>query len=83
MPFDALISVKYKNGVFLDKVAKSSMFPKNWGITRINEEIALVYDEAVRLGKQFNHKALDSSGNFWIKIEFDQLGNITNSHPVI
>jgi len=82
-PFDVLISVKYKNGEFLDKVAKSTMFPKNWGITRMNEEIALIYDEAVRLEKQFDYIQKNSLGTFKIKIEFDSFGNITNAYPII
>jgi hypothetical protein len=59
------------------------MFPKNWSITRINEEIALIYDEAIRLGKKFEHRALDSNGNFWIKIEFDNFGDLTNASPLL
>jgi hypothetical protein len=90
-PFDALISVRYKNGQWIEKQAKSSMFPKNWNIDRVKQEIALVYDEMINSGKfeqiknyrnpQF--KALDSTGKFEIIIEFDNLGNITNAYPKI
>lgn len=67
------------------------MFPKNWNIQKVKEEIALLYEEMMNSGK-FNelvikktphYKALDSRGNFWIKIEFDNVGNITNAHPLI
>ncbi len=36
-PFDTLISVRYKNGQWIEKASKSSMFPKNWDITRVKE----------------------------------------------
>ncbi len=91
MPFDALIKVRYKNGQWIDKTAKSSMFPKNWEIQRVKEEIALVYEQMMKSGrfdelkniKSPSFKALDTTGRFWIKIEFDNIGNITNAHPLI
>lgn len=52
MPFDAWISVRYciqgRLGQSVDKEAKSTMFPLNWGITRVKQEIALVYDKMIK-----------------------------------
>lgn len=91
VPFDTLINIRYKNGQWIDKVAKSSMFPINWDIKRVKEEIALVYDamlesgifESVKMHRSPQFRAFDSSGKFKIKIEFDSSGNITNSSPII
>ncbi|WP_430613036.1 hypothetical protein [Flavobacterium sp. JP2137] len=53
MPIDALISIRYsirqKTGKWIDKRQKSSMFPMNWDINRVKQEIALVYDEWVKV----------------------------------
>ncbi|HEX8377693.1 MAG TPA: hypothetical protein VF602_07730 [Pedobacter sp.] len=86
LPFDALIDVRYKQMQWIEKTAKSSMFPKNWNIQRVKEEIALVYEKTVGAGKQLkwaNNKFNfpDSSGRFEILIEVDNLGNITNAYP--
>jgi len=91
VPFDILISIRYKNGQWIDNVAKSSIFPINWDIKRVKEEIALVYDtmlksgifESVKMHRSPQFRAFDSSGKFKIKIEFDSSGNITNSSPII
>lgn len=90
MPFDALIEVPYRNGMWIEKTAKSSMFPKNWDIQRVKEEVALVYEEMTNSEKIFhpqslNRKfdALNSTGTFRIQIEFDELGNLTNAYPII
>ncbi|WDT67887.1 hypothetical protein [Cloacibacterium sp. TD35] len=90
MPFDALIEVRYKNGQWIEKTAKSCMFPKNWNITRVKEEIALVYDEMIKSGKTFNPQSINrkfdfpcSTGHFRIQIEFDELGNLTNAYPIV
>ena len=87
-PFDTLISVRYKNGQWIEKASKSSMFPKNWDITRVKEEIVFVYEEMIKSGKQFHPKStnryyisMNSEKTFKIKIEFDELGNITNAYP--
>jgi len=64
------------------------MFPKNWDIKRVKEEIALVYDEMIKSGmfnvlkvrKSPSFRTLDSSGKFKIVIEFDEIGNITNAY---
>ena len=90
-PFEVLIDIRYKNGQWIEKQAKSSMFPENWNIERVKEEIALVYDKMIDSGvfEQIkNHrtpsfKSLDSNGIFEIKIEFDEFGNITNAYPNI
>lgn len=64
------------------------MFPKNWNITRVKEEISLIYSKKVKLGDETNllfenNKFHDraSSGNFEILIEVDKQGNITNAYP--
>ena len=87
-PFDALISVKNKRGQFIDKKNKSSMFPQNWDLTRVKEEIALVYEDLVLSGKDFTkfpfkHTIINSNDSFKILIEFDKFGNITNAYPYI
>lgn len=87
MPFDALIEVRYKNGQWIKKTAKSSMFPKNWDIERVKQEIALVYDKMIQEGfklKWENNKytAPDSNENFEIQIENDKFGNLTNAYPL-
>lgn len=90
LPFDALIEVRYKNGDWIEKTAKSSLFPKNWDIQRVKEEIALVYNEMIKSGKEYNLQSTNrkfdgpsSTGGFRIQIEFDELGNITNAYPII
>ena len=86
MPFDALIEIRYKQGQWIEKQAKSSMFPKNWDIQRVKDEIALVYEDLVKTGYDFRypnypHRFQDSTGKFIIQIEVDNLGNITNAYP--
>ncbi|MCP1997086.1 EndoU domain-containing protein [Flavobacterium sp. HSC-61S13] len=92
MPFDALISVRYRVqgrlGQWIDKEAKSTMFPINWDITRVKQEIALVYDEMIKVNiklKSANNKFQfpAPNGKFRIQIEVDQLGNITNAFPIL
>jgi hypothetical protein len=85
-PFDALISVRYSNGQWIEKTPKSTMFPKNWDIIRVKEEISLVYDKMIKSGKELKYDndffiENNSIGTFKIKIEFDKFGNITNSYP--
>ncbi|PWW29977.1 EndoU domain-containing protein [Chryseobacterium sp. AG844] len=92
IPFKAKISIKYKDG-YLVKNAESSMFPKNWDLKRIQEEIAYVYENTVvkgqgvnpaSLGKKFKqYKFKDSSGRFDILIEVDDAGNIMNAYPLL
>ncbi|MCP1995289.1 EndoU domain-containing protein [Flavobacterium sp. HSC-61S13] len=91
MPFDALISVRYRVqgrlGQWIDKEAKSTMFPLNWNITRVKQEIALVYDEMIKATVKFEFdnnifRFLTSDGKFVIQVEVDQLGNITNAYPL-
>lgn len=95
IPFDALISVRYSvrkgYGRWVEKQAKSSMFPKNWDITRVKQEIALAYEDMMQKGK-FNkiknfkspkYLGISSNGRFKIAIEIDDFGNITNAYPYI
>ncbi len=91
MPFDALISVRYRVqgrlGQWVDKEAKSTMFPINWDITRVKQEIALVYDDLVNTGYNFRAKKhthiCKSTTGFYIKIEVDQFGNIIDAYPLM
>ncbi len=95
IPFDALISVRYSArkgyGRWIEKQAKSSMFPTNWDITRVKQEIALVYEKMIQSSKfdeiknmkSPKYKNLDSNNKFEIVIEFDQFGNLTNAYPNI
>lgn len=83
----ANVELKYGNR-FIPKKAISSYFPKNWNLIRIKEEVALIYDEMINLGKDFSKppfKYISKSSNktFEILIEFDKNGNITNAYPNI
>jgi len=91
IPFKAKISVKSLNGKSFPKLAESSMFPKNWDVKRIQQEIAYVYENTVEKGiglnpdslsKKFKqYKFKDSSGKFDILIEIDEAENIMNAYP--
>ncbi|MBB4806725.1 hypothetical protein HNP38_002021 [Chryseobacterium defluvii] len=90
IPFKAKISVRYRDGYLLKK-AESSMFPKNWDIKRIREEIAYVYDNTVaknvgqlpsKPNDLFNkYEHFSNDGSFKILIEVDDTGQIMNSYP--
>ncbi|SMC46909.1 hypothetical protein [Moheibacter sediminis] len=90
LPFKAEIDVLYR-GYWLPKNQTSSIFPKNWKLDRIQEEIAYVYENTVAkgvglnpdsAGKRFKqYKFKDSSNKFDIIIEIDDSGNIMNSYP--
>jgi len=45
-PYRTKIDVKYRDG-WLEKEAMSSMFPKNWTMERIQQEVAFVYENTV------------------------------------
>jgi len=93
VPFKAKIKVKYKNGYYLEKETTTSMFPKNWSIERIQEEVALVYENTFANKKGLNpssinkkfkqYKFKNSIDSFDILIEIDELGNIMNAYPLI
>ncbi len=88
VPFVAEIKLRYKFGNLI-KEGKSSMFPKNWDIKRIQEEVAYVYENTVakRLevftssGKFDKYRYYSSDGSFKIIIEIDQAKNIMNAYP--
>jgi len=91
VPFKAKISIKYKDG-YLVKNAESSMFPKNWDVKRIQEEIAYVYENTVAKGLNKKIKAPtdlfdkyegSTSVGFKIRIEVDNTGKIMNAYPII
>lgn len=63
------------------------MFPMNWDITKVKQEIALVYEDMVESGYTLrfeNNKWKGSVSNkkFEIIIEVDKQGNITNAYPL-
>lgn len=87
IPFKANVEMKYGNGV-VKKKNTSTFFPKNWDIRRVKQEIAIVYDEMIKSGRNFpyvNNKFffLNSNKSFEIQIEFDQFGNLTSAYPKI
>lgn len=68
------------------------MFPKNWSLERIQEEIAYVYEKAINDSSLVKIKATttklgrmeaECSNGFKIRIEFDMEKNILNAYPVI
>ncbi|WP_430613026.1 hypothetical protein [Flavobacterium sp. JP2137] len=90
MPFVALISIRYsirqRKGKWIDKRRKSSMFPMNWVINRVKQEIALVYDELVKvygISKKNEFTLLESTGKFEILIKVDKAGTVLNAYPVL
>ncbi len=93
VPFKARVTIKSLKGKLFPKSAESSMFPRNWSVKRIKEEVALVYENTVMKGvgldpnsinlKFKKYKMKDSLGNFDILIEIDDLGNIINSYPLL
>jgi Bacterial EndoU nuclease len=89
LPFKAYIEVKYKSGWVL-KANETSMFPKNWSKERIQEEVALVYENTVAkkhgLIPRQPHDKFDKyrgQGNsgFDLIIEVNKAGFIINSYP--
>ncbi len=92
LPFKAQIEIKYKNGEWLEKLQTSSMFPKNWKIERIQEEVAWVYEKAIKdntlikieaTASKLGRMEAECSSGFKIRIEFDMKKNILNAYPVI
>ena len=69
------------------------MFPENWSLERIQEEVAWVYENTVAKGNGLNpnslnkkykqYKYFDSTGKFEILLEVDESLNIVNSYPII
>ena len=91
LPFKAEIEIKYKNGEWLKKLQTSSMFPKNWNIERIQEEVAWVYENTVAKNIGFIEENIEngiskyrgkSTNGFTIQIEIKE-GSIINSYPII
>ncbi|WP_452598014.1 EndoU domain-containing protein [Pontimicrobium sp. MEBiC01747] len=78
------------DGIRYAKKPTSTFFPKNWDIIRVKEEIALAYDKMKASGITYNPRStnrkydtINSEGTFEIRIEFDELGNLTNAYPLI
>lgn len=91
MPYKADIEVRYKNE-WLPKKQTSSMFPENWSLERIQEEIAWVYENTTVKGvgkiqkgptDLFDKYEDFTTNGFKIRIEVDDLGKIMNVYPII
>lgn len=90
LPFKAKVEIEYRDG-YVPKEADSSMFPKNWSLERIEEEIALVYEKTFLTGEYKlprkpddlfdKYQYFDGTSQFKIIIEVDDLGQIVNSYP--
>lgn len=68
------------------------MFPKNWNLERIKEEVCLLYEYTIEKGtgqlplkpnQKFNKYQGQSTEGFDILIEVDNAGNIMNAYPKI
>ncbi len=88
VPFRAKVIIKSLKGKLFPKDAVSTMFPKNWSIERIKEEVAWVYENTVAKGIGLknevngikNYEGISTTG-FEIRIQI--LDNkIINSHPI-
>jgi hypothetical protein len=92
VPFKARVTIQTEQGRAFSKSAKSSIFPKNWSVERIQQEVAWVYENTVAKGVNkrprqpndlFNkYDGLSTSG-FKIRVEVDDIGNIMNAYPII
>ncbi len=92
VPFKAKVTIKSAKGKVFPKTAESSMFPKNWSKTRIQEEIAWVYENTVvkNINRKikgpndlFNKFEGDTTTGFKVLLEVDDLGKIVNAYPII
>ncbi|MBB4806953.1 hypothetical protein HNP38_002249 [Chryseobacterium defluvii] len=92
VPFIARVTIKSLKGEAFPKMASSTMFPKNWNIKRIQEEIAYVYENTVAKGTNKRpRQASDifdkydgiSSSGFKIRIEVNDFGDIMNAYPIL
>jgi len=88
-PYRTKIDVKYRDG-WLEKEAMSSMFPSNWDLEQIKQEIAFVYENTVAKGvgqipkkkKGILNKFIgESTSRFDIVLEIDDYGKILNAYP--
>lgn len=92
VPFKANVTIKSLKGKKYVKLEESSMFPKNWSLERIKEEVAWVYEKAINDSNLIKIKTTttklgrmeaECSSGFKIRIEFDMKKNILNAYPVI
>ncbi|MFC6097346.1 EndoU domain-containing protein [Flavobacterium qiangtangense] len=92
IPFKAKVTIKSLKGKKFPKFEESSIFPKNWSLERIQEEIAFVYENTVAKGvgklqkgptDLFDKYENFTTNGFKIRIEVDDLGNIMNAYPII
>ena len=88
VPFKAKITIKSSKGKTFPKLEESSMFPKNWSLDRVKEEVAFVYENTVAKGAGLkntqngisNYEGISTKG-FEIRIQIKD-GNIINAHPI-
>lgn len=92
IPFKAKVDIQSLQGQVFPKDAASSMFPKNWNLERIKEEVCLLYEYTIEKGtgqlplkpnQKFNKYQGQSTEGFDILIEVDNAGNIMNAYPKI
>ncbi len=91
IPFKAKINIKSLSGEIFPKRIESSMFPKNWSLERIQEEVAWVYENTVakgvnvfdNTGKFDKYIFTNSDETFNIIIEVNDVKKIMNSYPKI
>lgn len=91
LPFKAKVIIKSKKGRSFPKETVSSMFPKNWSIKRIQEEVSYIYENTVVnnngfIEKNFStgiskYRAISTNG-FKIQIEIKNK-NIINAYPYL
>lgn len=68
----------------------TSIFPKNWNLERIQQEVAFVYENTVARGLGKRPKSVDDvlekyigecTSEFDILIEVDEFNRIVNAYP--
>ncbi len=90
LPYLANIEIKYRSS-FLPKRNTSTMFPENWRLERIQEEVAWVYENTVAKGENLfstegkfdKYIFTNSKKSFNIIIEVNDEGYVINSYPKI
>ena len=92
IPFKAKVIIKSLKGGKFPKSAISSIFPRNWSKLRVQEEIAYVYDKAIKNRNliiiepsdlNFGKIEAECTAGFKIIIEIDVNYNIINAYPKI
>ncbi len=88
-PFKGNVEIKYRDG-FLPKKDKSSLFPKNWTLERIQGEIAIAYDyiqineiKPFKKREFSQYRYFSDDNQILILLEVDITGIIKNAYPQI